>query len=157
MRKIFIFAALWVLGLFLVIGTGSPHRVGSNSRDGEATPLNSVEDGLSAVIGTGSLPSAIPTDELTDYKALAFIVSTEPTGEYTAMTTTAILCYTLPVGNGVYVWQGVGSNWAAFDHLHYRLTASGDATGVTAITVKQYIFGEATDTPVYVRDIVGVG
>lgn len=154
MRKIFIFAALWVLGLFLVIGTGSPHRIGSNSGEGEATPLEG--DGLSAVIGTGSLPS-VPADELTDYKALAFIVSTEPTGEYTAMTTTAILCYTLPVGNGVYVWQGGGSSWAAFDHLHYRLTASGDATGVTAITVKQYIFGEATDTPVYVRDIVGVG
>jgi hypothetical protein len=67
------------------------------------------------------------------------------------------LCYTVPLGDGVFSWQGSAKSWAPSDCLLYTLHAIGDADGLKSVTAEQYVLGEKTDTPLYVRQIVGVG
>lgn len=123
--------------------------------DGNGKPLSYTDNGTTEFSETET-GDFLPTENTkpTLCRSLVFIVSTDPSGEYNAMNTVAILCHAQPTDEG-YVWQGVAGSWADFDHLHYRLTASGE-NGVETVSVKQYIFGEETDTPVYVREILCV-
>ena len=72
------------------------------------------------------------------------------------MNTTAIVCYTHSVGNGRYVWQGMNSGWAGFDHLYYTIEANGNHNGLTSVIVVEYMLGEKTDRPVYLKEIIGL-
>lgn len=129
---------------------------GTQGEATEAAPLTHTTDGA-ATDGGGFTFHSAAAPRLIDYPAVVFIVSTEREHITSAMNTVAILCYTAPMGDGVFSWQGSAKSWAPFDRLHYRLHAIGDADGLTSVTAEQYVLGEKTDTPVYVRQIVGVG
>lgn len=129
---------------------------GAQGEAAEAAALTDTTDGA-ATDGGGFTFHSAAAPRLTDYPAVVFIVSTEREHITSAMNTVAILCYTVPMGDGVFSWQGTAKSWAPFDRLHYRLHAIGDADGLKSVTAEQYVLGEKTDTPVYVRQVVGVG
>lgn len=129
---------------------------GTQGEPTDAAALTHTTDGAATDGGGLAFPSAA-APRLIDYPAVVFIVSTEREHITSAMNTVAILCYTVPLGDGVFSWQGSAKSWAPFDRLHYRLHAIGDADGLTSVTAEQYVLGEKTDTPVYVRQVVGVG
>lgn len=133
------------------------HEIGNEQGSGDAAPLGDVEITVASVDGTPTTDAIVDNRPLSDYPAVVFIVSTEAKGELSALTTTAILCYTIVAANGTYMWQGSNKGWADFDRLHYTIKASGDKNGLTSVMVEQYMLGEKTETPVYVRQVVGVG
>lgn len=136
--------------------TTTQYLGGTQGEPTEAAPLTDTTDGADTYGGGLTFPSA-SAPRLIDFPAVVFIVSTEREHITSAMNTVAILCYTVPLGDGVFSWQGSAKSWAPFDRLHYRLHAIGDADGLTSVTAEQYVLGEKSDTPVYVRQIVGVG
>lgn len=140
----------------LVFTDEATQFVGSAAGEGEAVPLTDTTDGAARIGGGLTFPSAEAAPRLTDYPAVVFIVSTETGDDTSAMNTAAILCYTVPMGDGVFSWQGTAKGWASCDNLLYTLHAIGDADGLTSVTAEQYLLGEKSDTPVYVRQVVGV-
>lgn len=156
-RGIIIFIIICMILSPYAFDTSTAHEVGNKQGSGDATPLGDVEVAITLDAGTPTTDAIVDNRPLSDYPAVVFIVSTEAKGELSAMTTTAILCYTIVAANGTYMWQGSNKGWADFDRLHYTIKASGDKNGLTSVMVEQYMLGEKTETPVYVRQVVGVG
>lgn len=143
------------------IRTTDRHKVGTEQGEGNALPLDDIAtDTQTADIQSNGLSKAETVTEndcLVDCPIVVFIVSTEETGEINAINSTSIICYTMPVGNGEhYVWYGGNGSWAWHSHLYYSIQAGGDKNGIASVRVTEYMLGEKSDRPVYVRQIIGV-
>lgn len=147
--------------LYFMFGTPTPHEVGIEQGIGNAQSLDDIEtdtNNPTAEIKSDGLAKAYTVTDnknITNYPIVVFIVSTEETGEINGINSTAIICYTTPVKDG-YVWRGSNGSWAGFDTLYYSVRAIGDKNGITSVKATQYVFGERTDTKVYVRQIIGI-
>ncbi len=143
-----------------ILGTPTAHQVGTEQGNGNEKPLEDIlsadTQGDSNNAQSNGLSKAEPIQNLTDHAIVVFIVSTDKDGTGTAMDTTAIVCYTRSVGDGRYVWQGMNSGWAGFDHLYYTIEANGNKNGLTSVIVVEYMLGEKTDRSVYLKEIIGL-
>lgn len=138
-----------------MFGKYTAHEVGEVQGMGNAKPLEKVEaDGKANAFieGLSVSPNAMSGVDFEQFPIVVFIVSTERDGELSPMNTAAIPCLTRSIGNGRYQWQGAGCGWTDFEHLHYRITASGDKNGISSAIAEQYMLGEKTDHAVYVRE-----
>ena len=157
-RGIIIFIIICMILSPYAFDTSTAHEVGNKQGSGDATPLGDVDTVVIPGTGTPAIDAAIDNIPLSDYPAVVFIVSTEEKGELSSMVTTAILCYTTSAANGTYMWQGSDKCWADVDcRLYYTIKASGDKNGLTSVIAEQYVLGEKTEVPVYVRQVVGIG
>lgn len=138
------------------------HKVGTEQGKGDAKPFEVVENNTNNpnadVQNNGLTKPENTTDNksLADYPIVVFIVSTEKTGEISSLNSTAIICYTMPIGNENYLWRGGNRSWSHNVNLHYFVQAYGNKNGITSVKATEHLDDEKTDTKVYVRQIVGV-
>lgn len=157
-RGIIIFIIICMILSPYAFDTSTAHEVGNKQGSGDATPLGDVEIAITPGTGTPTIDAEIDNRPLSDYPAVVFIVSTEEKGELSPMVTATILCYTQSAADGTYIWQGSNECWADLDcRLYYTIKASGNKNGLISVTAEQYVLGEKTETPVYVRQVVGIG
>ncbi len=138
-----------------MFGKYTAHEVGEVQGMGDAKPLDNVETygkATALIEGLSVSQNATGGMDFEQYPIVVFIVSTKRDGELSPMNTAAIPCLTRSIGNGRYQWQGVGCGWTDFDHLHYRITASGDKSEISSAIAEQYMLGEKTENAVYVRE-----
>lgn len=145
--------------LYFMFGTPTPHEVGIEQGIGNAQSLDNIETDtpMAEIQSNGLAKAETETDNknITDYPIVVFIVSTEETSELNGLNSTAIICYTTPVKDG-YVWRGGNGSWASFTDLYYSVRAFGDENGITSVKATEYVFGERTDRPVYIRQVIGI-
>ena len=138
------------------------HKVGKEQGKGDAKPFEDIENDTNnpnADVQNNGLTKPENTADnksLADYPIVVFIVSTEKTGEINVLNSTAIICYTMPIGNENYLWRGSNRSWSHNVNLHYFVQAYGNKNGITSIKATEHLDNEKTDTKVYVRQIVGV-
>ena len=139
-----------------ILGTPTAHEVGTEQGNGKAKPLENVATDTQGNAQSNGLSKAEPSQNLTEYSIVVFVVSTDKDGVGNALNTAAIVCYTRSVGNGQYVWRGMNCGWAGFEYLYYTIEAKGSKNGLTSVEVVEYMLGEKTNNPVYVKDVIGL-
>ena len=138
------------------------HKLGLEQGDGNAIPLDNINTNTNTsnaeITNDGLGKEDIPMEkrDFTIYPIVVFIVSLNETEEVNGLCSTAIVCYTMPIGDGNYVWRGGNGSWSDFSSMYFTVQAAGNKDGITFIKATEYLFGEKTDTPVYIRDIVGL-
>lgn len=163
MKKIIIISLIICLALLpLMFGTPTTQKLGVEQGIGNAKPLEDIETNTNNQVPKSQSGGLSKTDSPTDNKSLAdypivvFIVSTEKTGEINGLNSTAIICYTMPIGNENYLWRGSNRSWSHNVNLHYFVQAYGNKNGITSVKATEHLDNEKTDTKVYVRQIIGV-
>lgn len=136
------------------------HQIGIEQGNDSNKPLEPIEtdtNTLKAEIQTFGFPNNTQDNNINpvDYPIVVFVISTEEKGELTGLNSTSIMCYTTPIKGG-YIWRGSNGSWANFNDLYYSVQASGNKNGITYVKATEYVFGEKTDTIVYVRQIIGI-
>ena len=169
-RNIIVFIIICLIILPFIIGIIEPRPLNydydiNTSKNGNAMPAGSssgngngtsLEEAQTSSTDNYSEWIKDATTDWTQYQTLIFIACTEPDGEYMGMTTTAIMCCPQLITDGVYKWTGTSKSWTDYNTLHYKVIATGDQNGFSEITATEYIWGEETNNPVYIREIIGV-